>query len=317
MDEALTQVLQACRLTRELESALPHIANNPSALLAFCEQVSFAFNKAVLDLRASSSFDPSGHIFISETPQRLMEDWSLSPFALPMPTNQADLSHLGLEIQATAALSFTGGEQEHAVAQRRLGAPSTGQRSSRIRKDSEETRTVTIPAVRTGNLELPPDDGYTWRKYGQKVILGARFPRSYFRCTHKNFYGCKAKRKVQKLDADPNIYEIIYCGEHTCQTSPTPLILPSITPTSNETTLANMPVMIGASSSPSVGSWFLSSHEVGESSRAHVGPQVQQQPIRTGREGEGSVADLADAMFNSGSSSNNSMDTIFTFKTDG
>lgn len=30
-----------------------------------------------------------------------------------------------------------------------------------------------------GNLEIPPDDGFTWRKYGQKEILGSSFPR-YF-----------------------------------------------------------------------------------------------------------------------------------------
>lgn len=27
------------------------------------------------------------------------------------------------------------------------------------------------------NLEYTPDDGFSWRKYGQKDILGAKFPR--------------------------------------------------------------------------------------------------------------------------------------------
>nr|GMD57729.1 WRKY transcription factor 55 [Ipomoea batatas] len=27
-----------------------------------------------------------------------------------------------------------------------------------------------------GNVDIPPEDGYTWRKYGQKEILGSRFP---------------------------------------------------------------------------------------------------------------------------------------------
>lgn len=36
-----------------------------------------------------------------------------------------------------------------------------------------------VAAPRIGNTEIPPDDGYTWRKYGQKDILGSKFPRYY------------------------------------------------------------------------------------------------------------------------------------------
>lgn len=45
------------------------------------------------------------------------------------------------------------------------------------RKDSSGMKTIRVPAVRIGNMENPPDDGYTWRKYGQKDILGSIFPR--------------------------------------------------------------------------------------------------------------------------------------------
>lgn len=30
-------------------------------------------------------------------------------------------------------------------------------------------------------LEGPTDDGYSWRKYGQKDILGAKYPRYIYR----------------------------------------------------------------------------------------------------------------------------------------
>ncbi|XP_027335908.1 probable WRKY transcription factor 53 [Abrus precatorius] len=60
------------------------------------------------------------------------------------------------------------------------------------------------------------DDGYSWRKYGQKDILGAKFPRGYFRCTYRNVQGCLATKQVQKSDEDPMIYEITYKGRHTC-----------------------------------------------------------------------------------------------------
>lgn len=63
------------------------------------------------------------------------------------------------------------------------------------------------------------DDGHTWRKYGQKEILGSKFPRNYFRCSHAHSRGCRAKRQVQQLSSDPVSFEIAYWGEHTCQLS--------------------------------------------------------------------------------------------------
>lgn len=65
-------------------------------------------------------------------------------------------------------------------------------------------------------LEGTLDDGYSWRKYGQKDILGAKFPRGYYRCTHRNVQGCLATKQVQKSDEDPTTYEITYRGRHTC-----------------------------------------------------------------------------------------------------
>ncbi|GLU17843.1 hypothetical protein SLE2022_341940 [Rubroshorea leprosula] len=60
------------------------------------------------------------------------------------------------------------------------------------------------------------DDGYAWRKYGQKDILKAKHPRSYFRCTHKPDQGCQATKQVQKIEDDPPKYRITYYGHHTC-----------------------------------------------------------------------------------------------------
>ncbi|MCI72290.1 WRKY transcription factor 55-like, partial [Trifolium medium] len=33
-----------------------------------------------------------------------------------------------------------------------------------------------FPAPQIGNTEMPPEDGFTWRKYGQKEILGRKYP---------------------------------------------------------------------------------------------------------------------------------------------
>ncbi|KAJ9148052.1 hypothetical protein P3X46_030148 [Hevea brasiliensis] len=65
-------------------------------------------------------------------------------------------------------------------------------------------------------LEGPHDDGYSWRKYGQKDILGAKYPRSYYRCTYRNTLNCWATKQVQRSDEDPTIFDVTYRGLHTC-----------------------------------------------------------------------------------------------------
>ncbi|KAI3691842.1 hypothetical protein L6452_31644 [Arctium lappa] len=65
-------------------------------------------------------------------------------------------------------------------------------------------------------LEGNTDDGYSWRKYGQKDILGAKFPRSYYRCTYRYVHNCMARKQVQRTDEDPTVFEITYRGKHAC-----------------------------------------------------------------------------------------------------
>ncbi|KAI3444267.1 hypothetical protein Pfo_000932 [Paulownia fortunei] len=72
------------------------------------------------------------------------------------------------------------------------------------------------------------DDGYRWRKYGQKHIPGFKYPRVYYRCINSSKC-CVAKKKVQRSDNDPNILEITYRGTHTCR-RPAPVAPPLASP---------------------------------------------------------------------------------------
>lgn len=58
--------------------------------------------------------------------------------------------------------------------------------------------------------ERTSDDGYNWRKYGQKLVKGSEYPRSYYKCTHPS---CEVKKLFERAP-DGKIAEIIYKGTH-------------------------------------------------------------------------------------------------------
>lgn len=85
---------------------------------------------------------------------------------------------------------------------------SKDRRGSYKRRKTEQTWSI---------VSQTTDDNHAWRKYGQKDILNSQFPRSYFRCTRKFEQGCKAMKQVQRLEENPDMYNITYIGLHTCK----------------------------------------------------------------------------------------------------
>ncbi|TQD89302.1 hypothetical protein C1H46_025151 [Malus baccata] len=55
------------------------------------------------------------------------------------------------------------------------------------------------------------EDGYRWRKYGQKAVKNSPFPRSYYRCTNTK---CTVKKRVERSSQDPTTVITTYEGQH-------------------------------------------------------------------------------------------------------
>lgn len=194
-----------------------------------------------------------------------------------------------------------------------------------------------------GNTEIPPEDGFTWRKYGQKEILGSRFPRGYYRCTHQKLYQCPAKKQVQRLDDDPFTFEVIYRGEHTCthvsSTAPSISALPENTEVSRvmfqqaAATMSSSQVLQSSSATSLPGSHWLSIRtQPADVDTTNTNPFVNMHLFSniSGRVDSSSgvagpstardardqyyepLTEFVDVMFNSGSSSNSNMDLIFS-----
>ncbi|XP_071703757.1 probable WRKY transcription factor 56 [Rutidosis leptorrhynchoides] len=66
-------------------------------------------------------------------------------------------------------------------------------------------------AFHTRSSEDILDDGYKWRKYGQKSVKNSHHPRSYYRCTH---HTCNVKKQIQRLSKDNSIVVTTYEGIH-------------------------------------------------------------------------------------------------------
>ncbi|XP_065048126.1 probable WRKY transcription factor 49 [Musa acuminata AAA Group] len=87
---------------------------------------------------------------------------------------------------------------------------------------------VSVPEKSTGKMDSKytlrmkicgngvADDGYKWRKYGQKSIKNSPNPRSYYRCTNPR---CNAKKQVERSLEDPEMLIVTYEGLHLHYTS--------------------------------------------------------------------------------------------------
>ena len=75
------------------------------------------------------------------------------------------------------------------------------------KEQTKDTRVV----VETESKSDQIDDGYRWRKYGQKLVKGNPYPRSYYKCTSQ---GCNVRKHVERSQHNPKCIVTTYEGQH-------------------------------------------------------------------------------------------------------
>ncbi|KAL9226174.1 hypothetical protein vseg_002016 [Gypsophila vaccaria] len=114
-------------------------------------------------------------------------------------------SALGFDISASA--SFPGFNSVSSVQHNMISsAPKSREIKEHPHFSGSDQRSQSSSIV----VDKPADDGYNWRKYGQKQVKGSEFPRSYYKCTHPS---CPVRKKVER-SLDGQVIEIIYKGQH-------------------------------------------------------------------------------------------------------
>nr|QWQ79525.1 WRKY transcription factor protein 7 [Zanthoxylum armatum] len=108
------------------------------------------------------------------------------------------------------------GDAETGVVEKDEDEPDAKRRSTEIRVSGATAshRTVTEPRIivqTTSEVDLL-DDGYRWRKYGQKVVKGNPYPRSYYKCTTPS---CNVRKHVERASTDPKAVITTYEGKHS------------------------------------------------------------------------------------------------------
>ncbi|KAI4301530.1 hypothetical protein L6164_034799 [Bauhinia variegata] len=172
--------------------------------LGFMELLGMQEFSPLIDLPRDSTVASSAPKDLSETAKECSEVLNQPP-ATP---NSSSISSASSE--ALNDDQNKGEEEEHQKTKKlQLKAKKTNQKRQR------EPRFAFMTKSEVDHLE----DGYRWRKYGQKAVKNSPFPRSYYRCTSVS---CNVKKRVERSFNDPSVVVTTYEGQHTHPSSVMP-----------------------------------------------------------------------------------------------
>ncbi|KAG8389580.1 hypothetical protein BUALT_Bualt02G0243900 [Buddleja alternifolia] len=201
----------------------------------------FSSSSSVFDFDASQSVEP----FMTSKPQVQESSEVLNAPATPNYSSISSESSGGqndIEHSTKDEDDEEEEEEEHQKTNKHLKPKKT----SGQKKKEREPRFAFMTKSEVDHLE----DGFRWRKYGQKAVKNSPFPRSYYRCTTAS---CNVKKRVERSSNDPSTVVTTYEGQHT---HPSPGMLRS---GPAATTLP--PYSGGGGSFPAPGQMLLSPHD--------------------------------------------------------
>ncbi|XAR55925.1 hypothetical protein NMG60_11036164 [Bertholletia excelsa] len=132
-----------------------------------------------------------------ERPLLLPESTTTGPEAHAPPPSTSNLS-------ASASTSSSEEPPEKSTASGSSGGekPQPAQTAQKKReKRIRQPRFAFVTRSEVDHLE----DGYRWRKYGQKAVKNSPYPRSYYRCTNSK---CTVKKRVERSSEDPSVVSL-------------------------------------------------------------------------------------------------------------
>ncbi|KAI6688623.1 hypothetical protein NL676_025451 [Syzygium grande] len=109
------------------------------------------------------------------------------------------------QTRGSVSLAYDGEEDESDSKRRKIEAYATDMSGA-----SRAIREPRVVVQTTSEVDIL-DDGYRWRKYGQKVVKGNPNPRSYYKCTSA---GCTVRKHVERASHDLKSVITTYEGKH-------------------------------------------------------------------------------------------------------
>ncbi|KAG7570804.1 WRKY domain [Arabidopsis thaliana x Arabidopsis arenosa] len=145
---------------------------------------------------------PSEQLVTSKVEPLCSDHLLINPPATPNSSSISSASSEALNEEKPKRDNEEEEEEEKSHTKKQLKPKKNNQKRQR------EARVAFMTKSEVDHLE----DGYRWRKYGQKAVKNSPFPRSYYRCTTAS---CNVKKRVERSFRDPSTVVTTYEGQHT------------------------------------------------------------------------------------------------------